>query len=59
MTPEQFNQLRDELCSYSYEICTKLEQIRCGIIDVENELIKINENKTLTVYGNIGFGEED
>ena len=44
MTSEQFSQLRYDLSEYTREISTKLEQIRCGIIDVENELSKLNEN---------------
>jgi len=43
MQPEQFRQLREDLQAYVIEISTKLEQIRCGIIDVENEIIKGNK----------------
>ena len=39
MTPEQF----EILCKILREGVDKLEEIRCGIIDVENELIALKE----------------
>lgn len=46
MDAKQFSQLREDMSAYVLEICTKLEQIRCGIIDVEIELNKINSCNT-------------
>lgn len=43
MDYERLGILKETIEAATREICTKLEQIRMGIIDVELKLIKINE----------------
>ena len=46
MTSEQFRRLREDLQAYVIEICTKLEQIRREIIDVEIKVEKVINQKS-------------
>lgn len=41
MDNQQFNQLRFDLQALASDIVNKLEEIRCGIIDVESNLEKL------------------
>ena len=43
MNDSQIKQIADAIYICKDEIVTKLEELRCDIIDVENELIKLNK----------------